>query len=75
MALLTQNITSGRGEKRGDRGKKRKEKEMGGREGMAKKTDDRRMRRREGVRRGKRGKETEKKKKISDHLFSQKLLW
>ena len=27
FGILTQNITSGRGEKRGDRGKKRKEKE------------------------------------------------
>ena len=36
---------------------------MGGREGMVKMTDDRRMGKREEVRRGKRGKETEKKKK------------
>lgn len=36
---------------------------------MVKMTDDRRMGRSEGVRRGKRGKETEKKM-ISDHLFS-----
>ena len=37
---------------------------------MVKMKDDRRMGKREEVRRGKRGKETEKKKMISDHLFS-----
>lgn len=62
------------GRKEETEARKGKRKRNGGREGIAKMTDDRRMGRREGVKRGKRGKETEKKT-ISDHLFSQKLLW
>lgn len=59
------------GRKEETEARKGKRKRNGGREGIAKMTDDRRMGRREGVKRGKRGKETEKKNDFWPSVFSK----